>query len=99
MDHSNNSNEKDSNRIVGWLWYEGDDAVKEGEGFCYNTDYGTATAKDGRRNNRVERPSLINSHAFAGVADQMSKIANRFQPPEKQFHLPTMAVERGYRFG
>jgi len=37
---------------------------------CYNRDYGTADAKDGSRDNRVEVPSLTNAHRFAGVLDQ-----------------------------
>jgi hypothetical protein len=54
--------------ISSWVWYEGTDALREGEAVCYNTDYGTATAKDARRTNHVERPSLTNNRAFAGVA-------------------------------
>jgi hypothetical protein len=54
--------------ISSWVWYEGTDALREGEAVCYNTDYGTATSKDARRTNRVERPSLTNNRAFAGVA-------------------------------
>ena len=54
--------------ISSWVWYEGIDALREGEAVCYNTDYGTATAKDARRTNHVERPSLTNNRAFAGVA-------------------------------
>jgi len=50
------------------VWYGGVDALKEGEGLCYNSDYGTATAINGRRGNRVERPSLTNNREFAGVA-------------------------------
>ena len=57
MDKSVNSHQSDSNRIVEWVWYEGTDALKAGEGVCYNTDYGTATEADGRRCNRVERPT------------------------------------------
>jgi len=68
MDKSTNSHVADSNRIIEWVWYAGTDAIKEGEGFCYNTDYGTATAVDGRRCNYVERPSLSNNMDFAGVS-------------------------------
>jgi hypothetical protein len=50
------------------VWYEGDDALYEGEGVCYNSDYGTATTADARRTNHVERPSSSNNRRFAGVA-------------------------------
>jgi len=69
MDRSVNSHEAGSNAIVEEVWYGGTDALKEGEGVCYNTDYGTATAINGRRGNRVERPHLTNNRDFAGVAD------------------------------
>ncbi len=68
MDKSVNSHEKGSNRIVEFVMYEGTDALKEGEAVCYNADYGTAGNIDGRRGNRVERPSITNSKEFAGVA-------------------------------
>lgn len=68
MDASVNSHQKAANAIIEYVWYEGTDALKEGEGVCYNTNYGTATARDGRRCNRVERPSTSNNLAFAGVA-------------------------------
>jgi hypothetical protein len=67
-DQSVNGHEKGGNPILESVWYDGTDAVKEGEAFCYNTDYGTATVADGRRSNRVERPSSSNNMAFAGVA-------------------------------
>jgi len=70
MDHSVNGPQKMGNVIIEEVWYEGTDAVKKGEALCYNTDYGTAASFDGRRCNRVERPSLSNSMAFAGVAEQ-----------------------------
>lgn len=68
MDKSTVGPQKASNPIIEWVWYEGTDALLEGEGVCYNTNYGTATARDGRRCNRVERPSTSNNMAFAGVA-------------------------------
>jgi len=68
MDKSLNGHEVGANVILEWVWYGGTDALKEGEAVCYNTDYGTATAIDGRRGNRVERPSTSNNLAFAGVA-------------------------------
>ena len=56
------------NAIVEKVWYSGTDALKEGEGTCYNTDYGTAATATPSRCNRVERPSPSNNNAFAGVA-------------------------------
>jgi len=70
MDMSVNGPQKMGNLIIEEVWYEGTDAIKEGEAVCYNIDYGTAaTSFDGRRCNRVERPSLSNSKAFAGVCE------------------------------
>ena len=68
MDQSVNAPHSASNAIIEWVWYEGSDALSQGEGVCYNTDYGTAANFDGRRANRVERPSSSNNKAFAGVA-------------------------------
>jgi hypothetical protein len=68
MDKSINGYQKQANAIIEYVWFEGTDALKEGEAVCYNTNYGTATARDGRRCNRVERPSTSNNKAFAGVA-------------------------------
>ena len=70
MDKSVNGPQQMGNLIIEEVWYEGTDAIGQGEGLCYNTDSGTATAFDGRRCNRVERPSLTNNHAFAGVAER-----------------------------
>lgn len=50
------------------IWYGGSDALYQGEGVCFNDDYGTATDADASRCNRVERPSTSNNKAFAGVA-------------------------------
>lgn len=50
------------------VWYEGTDALSEGEAVCYNSDYGTATDADARRANKVERPTTSNNRHFAGVA-------------------------------
>jgi hypothetical protein len=68
MDQSVNGHVKQANVKLAFVWYAGADALFEGEGVCYNTDYGTATAVDGRRNNMVERPTTTNNGAFAGVA-------------------------------
>jgi hypothetical protein len=80
MDASTNGHIKQSNPIVEWVWYEGADALREGEAVCFNTDYGTATSVDCRRNNRVERPTTSNNKAFAGVAarDYSAKSGGQF---------------------
>lgn len=69
-----------SSPIVEWVWYSGTDALKQGEGVCYNTDFGTATAVNARRGNYVERPSTTNNQAFAGVAarDYSAKSGGQF---------------------
>ena len=67
MDQSTNGPIKMANAITGWVMYSGTDALKEGEGLCYDTNYGTAASRDCRRNNVVERPSTSNNMAFAGV--------------------------------
>lgn len=80
MDVSTNGHMKQSNPIVEWVWYEGADAIREGEAVCFNTDYGTAANVDCRRNNRVERPTTSNNKAFAGVAarDYSAKSGGQF---------------------
>ena len=49
------------------VFYTGADALKRGEGLCYNADSGTATENDEARNTDVERPSTSNNLNFAGV--------------------------------
>jgi hypothetical protein len=66
-DRSINAYQKKGNTISEWVWYEGVDALKAGQGVCYNWDYGTATVADGRRYNRVELPTILNAPHFAGV--------------------------------
>jgi len=68
MDISQNAPQKAGNGITEWVWYEGTDELLEGEGVCFNTNYGVAADFDGRRAVRVERPSITNNRAFAGVA-------------------------------
>ena len=67
---STNAHEKKPNADILHVWYESNAALGEGEAVCYNQDYGTATAFDGRRLNRVETPSTTNAQYFAGVADK-----------------------------
>jgi len=62
------SHEKQGPVFSAWVWFGGSTALKEGQGLCYNYDYGEATAADGRRFNRVELPSTTNAQYFAGVA-------------------------------
>ncbi|GAG19484.1 unnamed protein product, partial [marine sediment metagenome] len=58
MDASLNGYEKQNNAKIGWVWFEGTTALLEGQGVCYNFDYGTAPGSaDGRRYNRVELPA------------------------------------------
>jgi hypothetical protein len=66
--HAINAYEKKAPAISKWVWFGGSTALLEGQAVCYNEDYGTATAYDGRRGNRVELPSQANARAFAGVA-------------------------------
>ena len=68
MDKSVNAPQNAPNAISEWVWYEGTDILYEGEAVCYNTDYGTAATLTPARGNRVERPSITNNLAFAGVA-------------------------------
>jgi hypothetical protein len=63
-----------------YVWFEGSTALLEGQGVCYNWDYGTATAIDGKRSNRVELPSITNSRWFAGVSarDYVARSGGQF---------------------
>ncbi len=48
--------------------FEGSTALVTGQAVCYSWDYGTDTARDGSRMNRVEVPTILNAPYFAGVA-------------------------------
>lgn len=80
MDFSVNAPIKQGPVRVGWVWFEGATALSEGQGVCYNWDYGTASAADGRRFNRVELPSQTNARYFAGVAarDYVARSGGQF---------------------
>ena len=80
MNGSNNGYLGKANLITAMVWYAGTDALKKGVGLCYNTDYGTATAVDASRGNRVERPSSSNNMAFAGVTarDYIARSTGQF---------------------
>lgn len=68
MDASKNSHVKDQFVKRAMVWYEGTDALAEGEAVCYNILSGTATETDGRRSSHVIRPTAATADAFAGVA-------------------------------
>lgn len=65
-----NSYDKQANTFSEWVWFDGTTALLEGQGLCYNWDYGTAAAADARRGNRVEVPTILNAPYFAGVASR-----------------------------
>ena len=48
--------------------FTGSTAVKQGMGFCYDVDRGTATEAEETRFRYVEVPSITNNNEFAGVA-------------------------------
>lgn len=68
MDVSLNAPLKQQRIYAEWVWFEGTTALLEGQGVCYNWDYGTASAEDHRRVSRVELPTILNARYFAGVA-------------------------------
>lgn len=49
------------------VFFSGTTALVEGQGVCYDRDYGTATSVDGIRDTRVELPTTTNGRNFAGV--------------------------------
>ena len=51
-----------------WVWFGGAVELLEGQGLCYDWDYGTATSVDFSRSNRVEVPTILNAPYWAGVA-------------------------------
>ncbi len=59
---------KKSQTFSAFVWFSGTVALKEGQGVCYNWDYGTAADYDARRTNHVEVPTILNAPYFAGVA-------------------------------
>jgi hypothetical protein len=67
-DASINAPQKEFPVIKKMVWFEDNAALVEGQAVCYNFDYGTASAADGRRGNRVELPTTLNARFFAGVA-------------------------------
>jgi hypothetical protein len=71
MNKSVNAPIKQANKSLLFVWFEGNGSsavsVYEGQGVCYNWDYGTAASEDFRRTNRVELPTILNARYFAGV--------------------------------
>lgn len=55
-------------KVSRWVWFSGTTALLQGQGVCYNSDYGTASTAEERRLDEVELPSQSNSRWFAGVA-------------------------------
>lgn len=68
VSHAINAHIKQSQAIIEFVWFNGDGALNEGQGVCYNWDYGTAANYDARRTNEVEVPTILNAPYFAGVA-------------------------------
>ncbi|KKL15882.1 hypothetical protein LCGC14_2501160 [marine sediment metagenome] len=68
MDASINAHIKQAWTKNAWVWFNGTGALKEGQGVCYNWDYGTAATRLARRTNEVEVPTILNAPYFAGVA-------------------------------
>ncbi len=62
-----NAYEKVAPAFTALVWFEGVGALSEGQALCYNWDTGTATARDARRQSRVELPTSLNAQYFAGV--------------------------------
>lgn len=52
------------------VWFAGTTAILEGQGLCYDWDYGTDATKEPSRGARVEVPAILNAPYFAGVATQ-----------------------------
>jgi len=71
MDRSVNGPIDLQNRIVEYVWYESNAALKVGQAVCYNYDYtgDGATYAEASRYNRVETCSTTNAQHFAGVSE------------------------------
>jgi len=70
MDFAVNAPLGKANKRQAVVWFEGSTALVEGQGVCYNWDYGTAANNTPDRLNRVEVPTILNAPYFAGVADK-----------------------------
>ena len=67
LDRSVNAPAVSPDLITKTVYYNGSDAVKEGEPFVYTTGAGTAGQYSGLRHNQVDRPKASGG-IFAGVA-------------------------------
>ncbi len=67
-DRSLNGYKDQGSGVSASYWFAGSTAVKEGQGFCYNWDKGTATAALTERGRDVEVPTILNAPYFAGVS-------------------------------
>ena len=67
MDRSVNAPKEMADVITKTVYYNGTDAIREGEPFVYDVTHGTASDYDGLRHNGVVRPTATGS-VFAGVA-------------------------------
>lgn len=85
-----NAYEKQSPSRTTHVWFMGTGALLEGQAVCFNWDFGTATAEDGRRGNRVEPPTAANSLYFAGVAarDYSANSAGATRPQMIEIYEP-----------
>lgn len=79
MDFSVNAPTKKNRTFSEWVWFEGSEALLEGQAVCYNFDYNSAVevaaattqeVADARRMNHVELPSTSNAQWFAGVCSR-----------------------------
>ncbi len=74
MDASLNGPINAGRKILATYFFEGNGSsaqtVYEGQGVCFNSDYGTATESKPERHARVELPSSGNKIHFAGVLAQ-----------------------------
>ncbi len=74
--------------------YEGTDTLRGGQCLCYNADYGTATASDGSRAYKAEKPAAANVDNFAGVVTE--KYDGKTGPCAVEIYVPTA---RGQKVG
>jgi hypothetical protein len=79
-DMSLNGHISQSYKKLASVWYNGTDAILEGEAVCYDVANGTATDANARRHNQVVRPTTTTNLAFAGVAvrDYSAKAGGQF---------------------
>jgi hypothetical protein len=86
MDYSLNGHIDQGNIRKAAVWFNGSGALVEGQGLCYNWDYGTAGTREPRRGNEVELPTILNARYFAGVTARAYNARTGGQLVE--IHLP-----------